>query len=210
MPGKHGFTSKAQQGKIFAMQGRGELPKGTATRMSNETSSFKKLPQYAFKGGMASSEHTDRYSGREYGMAQGGAVYRMKPDEFKARYPSEQYGGPVDMQAADGGEVDPHAVELLRRALARKGAGMAYGGTADGDEALARHPDEEYGDAVDESMMAGGEVTCPNCGHRYAHGGNIGRHMQPGFQDMDPETADREADLHLGKALLTHKHKLGV
>src|SRR5260370_33019416 len=84
---------------------------------------------------------------------------------------------------------------------------MAYGGTAEGDEALDRHPEEEYGGRVDESMMEGGEVTCPNCGHRYAHGGNIGRHMQPGFQDMDPEKADMEADMNLGRALMRSEER---
>jgi len=158
-----------------------------------------------------------RGSTPEFGR-RGSGVAHIGKSEMIHRHPDNSYGagpsfknpkgfaGPVDMNAAEGGEVDPHAVELLKRVLARKGGNMAYGGTADGDEALDQHPEEEYGGPVDESMMEGGEVTCPNCGHRYAHGGNIGRHMQPGFQDMDPEKADMEADMNLGRALM-QKHR---
>lgn len=38
------FKSKAQQKWMFAAEGRGEVPKGTARRWAHETPSIKKLP----------------------------------------------------------------------------------------------------------------------------------------------------------------------
>jgi len=39
------FESKAQMRKFFAMEERGEIPKGTAQRWADETPSTKKLPE---------------------------------------------------------------------------------------------------------------------------------------------------------------------
>jgi len=39
------FKSKAQQKKFFAMEERGEIPKGTAKRWAEETPNIKKLPE---------------------------------------------------------------------------------------------------------------------------------------------------------------------
>ena len=38
------FQSKAQQRYMFAAEGRGELPKGTARRWAHETKNIKRLP----------------------------------------------------------------------------------------------------------------------------------------------------------------------
>lgn len=38
------FESKAQMRKFFAMEKRGEIPKGTAKKWTHETPSIKKLP----------------------------------------------------------------------------------------------------------------------------------------------------------------------
>lgn len=40
------YKSKAQMGKFFAMESRGEIPKGTAIRWAHHTKSIKKLPEY--------------------------------------------------------------------------------------------------------------------------------------------------------------------
>lgn len=181
MPGKQGFTSRAQQGLIFAKQTRGELPRGTATRMANETRSFKKLPAYAAKGG---------------------SVYPMSPDERKDRYPSEEYGGAVNMRAARGGVVKYAGVNT-NPGRGPGGRQYAYGGTADGDEQRDRYPQDEYGGEPNQSYAEGGKVTCPACGEAFEP---LDR-MQPGFDDMDPETADREADMNLGHALLRKRDR---
>ena len=39
------FKSKAQMKKFFAMEKRGEIPKGTAERWAEETPNIKKLPE---------------------------------------------------------------------------------------------------------------------------------------------------------------------
>jgi len=39
------FASKSQVRKFFAMEGRGELPKGTAEEWAHETKNIKKLPE---------------------------------------------------------------------------------------------------------------------------------------------------------------------
>ena len=39
------FQSKAQQRFMFAAEGRGEVPKGTAERWAHETSNMKRLPE---------------------------------------------------------------------------------------------------------------------------------------------------------------------
>lgn len=39
------FKSKAQMEKFFAMEKRGEIPKGTAKRWAEETPNIKKLPE---------------------------------------------------------------------------------------------------------------------------------------------------------------------
>jgi hypothetical protein len=41
------FTSKAQQGWMFAAQARGEVPKGTAERWARHTPGIKNLPEKA-------------------------------------------------------------------------------------------------------------------------------------------------------------------
>ena len=55
------IKSKAQMRKLFAMEERGELPKGTAERMAHETKekhhkSLKKLPEKKHKSKKASAE----------------------------------------------------------------------------------------------------------------------------------------------------------
>lgn len=39
------FQSKAQQRYMFAAEGRGELPEGTASRFAHETPDIKRLPE---------------------------------------------------------------------------------------------------------------------------------------------------------------------
>ena len=39
------FKSKDQMRAFFAMEGRGDLPKGTAKRWAHETKNLKKLPE---------------------------------------------------------------------------------------------------------------------------------------------------------------------
>ncbi len=39
------FKSKAQQRKFFAMESRGEIPKGTAKKWAHETPNIKSLPK---------------------------------------------------------------------------------------------------------------------------------------------------------------------
>lgn len=39
------FKSKRQMRKFFAMEGRGELPKGTAERWAHKTKNIKSLPE---------------------------------------------------------------------------------------------------------------------------------------------------------------------
>lgn len=43
------FTSQAQVRKFFAMEKRGELPKGEALKWAHETKNIKRLPQYVGK-----------------------------------------------------------------------------------------------------------------------------------------------------------------
>ena len=43
------FKSKAQVGKFFAMEKRGQLSKGTAEEWAHETKNIKKLPQHVKK-----------------------------------------------------------------------------------------------------------------------------------------------------------------
>ena len=43
------FKSKAQMRKFFAMEGRGQLPAGTAQRWAQETPSISALPQHIKK-----------------------------------------------------------------------------------------------------------------------------------------------------------------
>lgn len=43
-PKHNPFKSKKQMRKFFAMENRGELPKGTAKRWAKETPNIKKLP----------------------------------------------------------------------------------------------------------------------------------------------------------------------
>ena len=40
------YKSKAQMKKFFAMESRGELPKGTAEEWAHETPNIKKLPKH--------------------------------------------------------------------------------------------------------------------------------------------------------------------
>jgi hypothetical protein len=40
------FKSKAQMKKFFAMENRGELPKGKARQWAHETKSIKSLPEH--------------------------------------------------------------------------------------------------------------------------------------------------------------------
>ena len=44
------FRSKRQMRKFFAMEKKGQLPKGTAERWANETPSIKNLPERKKKG----------------------------------------------------------------------------------------------------------------------------------------------------------------
>ena len=41
------FQSKKQQKKFFAMEARGEIPKGTAKEWAHATKNIKDLPKYA-------------------------------------------------------------------------------------------------------------------------------------------------------------------
>lgn len=43
------FKSKAQQKYMFAAEGRGDLPKGTAKRWAHHTKNIKKLPEHKQK-----------------------------------------------------------------------------------------------------------------------------------------------------------------
>ena len=43
------YKSKAQMGKFFAMEKRGQLPKGTAKEWADETPNIKKLPKHVKK-----------------------------------------------------------------------------------------------------------------------------------------------------------------
>lgn len=43
------FASSSQMRKFFAMEGRGELPKGTAERWAHETPDIKHLPKHVKK-----------------------------------------------------------------------------------------------------------------------------------------------------------------
>lgn len=44
------YKSKAQMKKFFAMEDRGELPKGTAEKWAKHTPNIKKLPERKKKG----------------------------------------------------------------------------------------------------------------------------------------------------------------
>ncbi len=68
------FKSKAQMKKFFAMEKRGEIPKGTAKRWAEETPNIKKLP-----------EKKGENSGKKEGKEKSSTGKRKKVQRVKRR-----------------------------------------------------------------------------------------------------------------------------
>ena len=80
------YKSKAQQRKFFAMESRGELPKGTALEWAHETPNLKSLPEHVKKSTLLAHAH-DSGSGIAKSQLRAGEKVEMEhtKDRSKAR-----------------------------------------------------------------------------------------------------------------------------